>query len=126
MSSKKIIHELPEEELLKIATDSKEEIVVDKLSEASKFIYDLNIKHGDTKVSAQLIYYTYKHWRGWQNRKQSKTLFFNDFAKYFDSHRTKDGIHYLLDPKPFDFSQETYWNMRAELRREKSRKQKKT
>lgn len=122
---KKIIHDLPLEELLKIATESSEEIVVDKLSEAAKFIYALGIKHGDTKVPAQFVYHAYKQWKGWQNKKQPKPFFFRDFSKYFDSHRTKDGIHYLLNPKPFDLNQETYWLIRSELRREKNRKRQK-
>lgn len=120
--NKKVIHELPLEELFKIATESSEAVVMDKLSEAAKFIYDIGIKHGDAKIPAQVIYFEYKNWKGWSNKKQAKAAFFKDFAKYFDSHRTKDGITYLLDPKPFDLSPEAYWRMRSELRRGKTKK----
>ncbi len=121
---KKIIHDIPLEELLKIASDSDEEVVVDKLTEAAKFIYELGIKHGDTKIPAQIVYHTYKIWKGWQNKKQAKPLFFKDFSKYFESKRTKDGVHYLLNPKPFDLTEETYWIIRADIRREKSKRKK--
>lgn len=120
--NKKVIHELPSDELEKIVSGSQETVSTDKLTEAAKFIYDLRIRHGDVKISAQIIYHTYKQWKGWQNRKQSKSYFFKDFATYFTSHRTKDGTHYLLDPKPFDLTEATYWQIRADLRREKARK----
>lgn len=123
--TKKIIHDIPLEELLKIATESTEEIIVDKLSEAAKFIYEVGIKQGNTKVPAQVVYYTYKMWKGWQNKKQPKPLFFKDFSKYFESKRTKDGVHYLLDPKPFDLSQDTYWIIRSDIRRERAKRKKK-
>lgn len=110
------------DDLAKIAMDSDEEVVMEKLTEAAKFIYELNIRHGDALIPAQVIYYTYKQWKGWQNRKQAKAQFFSDFAKYFDSHRTTDGMNYLLDPKPFDLSKETYWKIRAEIRRGKRKK----
>lgn len=121
---KTIIHELPVEELIKLATKSDEEIVTDKLTEAAKFIYALKIKHGKEPISAPLIYHTYKLWKGWDNKKQAKPFFFRDFSTFFEKYRTKDGTSYLLDPKPFDLSKETYWLMRADMRREKSRRKK--
>lgn len=122
---KQIVHNLDDADLLKIATEQKEQVVMDKLSDAVKFIYNLNIKQGDALISAQLVYYTYRQWKGWNNKRQPKMQFFRDFAKNFESKRTKDGIHYLLNPKPFDLSKEVYWIMRSEVRRDKARKQKK-
>lgn len=121
----KIIHDLATEDLLKIINGSKEEVIMDKLSEAAKFIYDLGIKNGLEKISAQLVYHTYKEWKGWDNKRQAKPLFFRDFKKYFNSHRSSDEVYYLLDPKPFDRSKETYWIIRNEIRNEKARKNKK-
>jgi len=121
--SKKIIHELSEADLIALAAGAKPEDVVEKISEAAKFIYDLNIKHGDTKVPAQVIYHTYKHWRGMQNKRQSKPFFFRDFSKYYDPVRISSGIVYMLNPKPFDLSPEAYWLIRSEIRNEKSKKQ---
>lgn len=121
--NKKVVHELSIEDLIKLAQGSNEPVVMDELTEASKFIYALNIRNGDIKIPAQLIYYTYKQWKGWDKRPQPKPFFFRDFTKYFEQVRTKDGISYLLDPKPFDLSEETYWLMKKD-QRERQAKQK--
>jgi hypothetical protein len=121
---KTIIHDLPEDLLIQIATQSKGTVVSEKLTEAVKFIYDLGIKQGDTKITAELVYYTYKLYRG-MNKKQAKALFFKDFKKYFEPQRNKDGIYYLLNPKPFDLTDEAYWLMKADIRREKAKKKSK-
>ena len=122
---KKIIHELDIDSLVALAQGAEPEEIADKISEAGKFIYDLNIKHGDTKISAQLVFHTYKHWKGWANKRQARPQFIKDFNKYFEASRTSNGMVYLLNPKPFDLSQENYWQMRNELRNEKSKKAKK-
>ncbi len=123
---KKIVHELSIDDLIALAQGASEEVIMDKLTEASKFIYDLGIKHGDTKIPAALVYHTYKHWKGWDQKRQSKPLFFKDFKTYFEPHRTTDGMVFLLNPKPFDLSDDTYWLIRAELRNEKTKKTKKS
>lgn len=119
---KKIIDELTEQELLELAKGAPAEQVISKISEAGKFIYALNIREGKVKIPAQVVYYTYKQWKGWRNKKQPKLFFFRDFSKYFTSHRDKHGAFYLLNPKPFDLSKETFWLIRAEIRREKTKK----
>jgi hypothetical protein len=125
MSTKKIIHELDLDSLIALAQGAKPEDIVEKLTEASKFIYELNIKHGDTKISSELIYHTYKHWNGWNQKRQSKVLFFKDFKTYFEPYRTTHGVVYHLNPKPFDLSDETYWLIKKELRDAKTKRQKK-
>lgn len=124
--SKKIIYELSTEELIKLASKSipkeKEET---KVTEAASFIYALNLRHGDVRIPVQLIYYTYKQWKGWDNKPQPKPYFFRDFSKYFEQARTKDGMTYLLDPKPFDLSKETYFIVRKEIRDSRAKKTKK-
>lgn len=124
--NKKIVHELSIEDLVALAQGAKPEDIAEKISEAAKFIYEMNIKHGDAKIPAALIYHTYKCWKGWDQKRQSKPFFFRDFSKYFDPHRTTDGMCYLLNPKPFDLSDETYWLIRAEMRNEKAKKNKKS
>jgi hypothetical protein len=119
-----IVHEMTTEDLIAMALATDEEVVMDKLTEAAKFIYDLKIKQGNTPVPAQVIYHTYKHWRGPWGNQRPKAIFFRDFGKYFERRRTKDGVFYMLDPKPFDLSEDTYWIIRAEIRRERSRKKK--
>lgn len=124
--SKRVVHELSVEDLVALASGAKAEDIAEKISEAGKFIYELNIKHGDTKISAAVIYHTYKHWKGWDQKRQSKPLFFRDFKTYFEPQRTSDGIIYLLNPKPFDLSEEAKWLIRAEQRSEKTKKTKKS
>lgn len=114
--SKKIIHDLSTEDLIKLASGATVDENELQITESAKFIYSLNIRHGDIKIPAQLIYYTYKQWKGWDKKPQPKPYFFRDFSKYFEQVRTKDGINYLLDPKPFDLSIETYFLMRKDLR----------
>lgn len=124
MSGKRIIHELDVDSLIALASGAKPEDVIDKISEASKFIYDLNIKHGDDKIPAALIYHTYKCWKGWNQKKQSKPMFFRDFGKYFPPHRTTHGMTYLLNSKTFDLSEETKWLYRKEEREARSKRAK--
>jgi len=126
MSSKRIIHELSDADLVALAGGAKPTEIAEKLTQAASFIYDLNIKHGDDKIPAQLIYHTYKLWKGWDQKKQSKPMFFRDFSKYFNQHRTTNGITYLLNAKPFDLSEETYWIVRKEMREAKAKKGKKS
>jgi hypothetical protein len=124
--SKKLVYELSIEDLVDLAT--KEPVIVpNKATEASKFIYESGIKHGDTRVSAALVFHTYKIWKAtnYHEKFQSKAQFFRDFSKHFQSVRLSDGKYYLLNSEPFDHSKETYFIIRAEQRREKSRKRKK-
>lgn len=124
--SKKVLHELSIEELINLANEAKtDEPKVQEATEAAKFIYALTIRHGDVRIPAQLIYYAYREWKGWSNKPQPKPFFFRDFTKYFESVRTKEGISYLLDPKPFDLSQETYFMVRKQIRDERSKRQNK-
>lgn len=116
---KKAIYDLSEEELLAIAQGQPFELE-SKATEASKFIYQLGIKHGDKKISALIIFDEYKKWKGWDQKRQSRYRFFRDFSKYFQSVRAKDGMYYLLNPEPFDLTQEHFFQIKAELRRERS------
>ena len=124
MSDHKIIHEISVEDLMKLATDSDEPVLMDKLTPAAKMIYELNIKHGTTKVSAQIVYYTYRHWNGWETRRLSRPRFVKDFNKFFTPHRTADGMCYLLNPKPFDLSEQACWYMQKLQREERYKKNK--
>lgn len=121
-SGKKEVYDLSVEELIKLAGGNKPaEHEVKEATEAAKFIYALNVRHGDERISAQLIYYTYKQWKGWERKPQPKPFFFRDFSKYFEQVRTKDGISYLLDPRSFDLSEEAYWLMRKDNREQRAK-----
>jgi hypothetical protein len=123
--SKKGIYELSDEELTNLAQGRKETTADEKITEAARFIYENNLRHGDDRISASLIYYTYKQWRGWDQKFQPRTIFFKDFTKYFESVRTSDGISYLLESKAFDLSKEQYWRYRNDLRNQRARQKKK-
>lgn len=126
MYDNKIVHELSDDELLEIAKGAKPEAVIEKISEAAKFVYALGIRDGRTNISAMLVWYTYKEYKGFDNKRQSKRYFFRDFNKYFKPHRKEDGMHYMLDERSFDTSTETYWLIRADNRNEKSQRRKRT
>lgn len=125
-SDKKLIYELSDEDLIRLIEGVKLETIMEKVSEAAKFLYALKIKHGDEKITAQLVYYTYKQYKGWDNKLQNKAQFFKDFNTYFTPKRDQNGMYYLLDPKPFDLSEENFWIMKAAARREKAKKTKKS
>ncbi len=95
-----------------------EEVVVteERASDCAKFIYANEIKHGDAKIPASLVYYTYKMWKGFQRSYIPRAHFFREFSKLFESVRMSDGVYYLLDPKPFDLSREAYFLMKADQR----------
>lgn len=125
IDKRRIIQELSEEELLALASGAKVETVIRKVSEAAKFVYQLGIKEGNEKISAELIYHHYRMWKGWESKKQSKPYFFRDFSKYFTPQRSGDTRFYYLNPKPFDQSVETYFLLRADIRRERASRQRK-
>lgn len=117
----RLVHELDDALLVELAQGADRDEIIKKISIAAQFIFDCKIRHGRDKVSAMLVYYTYKHHKGQHYKPQSRKLFFKDFNKYFKPHRDKDGLYYELDPKSFDMSEETYWKMRSEWRKQKQR-----
>lgn len=124
--SKKVVHELSVEDLIALAGGATaKDHEVGEASEAAKFIYANNVRNGDIKISAQLIYFTYKQWKGWDKRPQPKPFFFRDFSKYFESVRTAEGTCYMLDPRSFDTSKDNYWLMRKDFREYKAKRSKK-
>ncbi len=126
VSDKKIIYELSDDDLIRLAKGAPAESVLDRVSEAAKFIYELNIRHGETKIPMQLVYHTYKTYKGWDNKRQAKPDFFKDFNKYFEPKRDSTGLYFLLDPRSFDLSREEYFRMKASQRNEKTKTKKKS
>ena len=107
---KPTLTELSEDELLLIAQNKIELPKEAKgLNEAHRFILDLNIKLGDTKVPSGIIYERYKQWKEQTKGKiQAKNLFTKDFAQFFPNYRSTHYRYYLLDATPFDLSEESY------------------
>lgn len=124
--NKKLVEELSIDDLIALVEGTDEEIILEKISDASKFIYELGIKNGREKITAELIYHTYKGWKGWNQKRQAKPYFFRDFNKYFEKQRGTHGTFYYLSPKPFDLSEETFWLVRKEIREAKAKTSKKT
>ena len=72
-----------------------------------EFIQTFEIMQGDTRVPNYKIFYDYISWDRFQSTKLSKTEFFRQFGKYFDSGRGNKGRYYLLDENSFDLSEES-------------------
>lgn len=120
MSDKRIIHEVSDDDLVALALgEVKQDQVIQKVSKAAKFILHNRVKHGDTKIPAMLLYFTYINWQ--DGLADHKRKFLEDFSNYFPKHVDAEGPYFLLNSDPFDLSKEAYWNMRAYWRRKKSR-----
>jgi len=112
--------DLSVEELLAMAETEPENDIAPKtaLSEAHMFVLAHHIKESDEhKVRAAAIYELYCKWK--KNRNvQSRTKFFTDFAKLFKKKVGASYTYYLVDPEPFDLSDEAYWQERKRQRKE--------
>jgi hypothetical protein len=112
------------DDLIKLARNKPKEVPSEenKLSEAHTFVLSNNIRHGDGKILAEMIYQKYKEWK--KKDFQNRTIFFKDFKKIFKQKRTTDGSIYYLDPESFDLSEDAYWKMRKSVRNERAQKKK--
>lgn len=114
-TKKLIVHQLTDADLLDLAKSTGKIKIEDKLTEVAKFIYAFKIKHGEAKIDAQLVWFTFIQWK--PRSEVPKNKFFQDFNKYFKSMKGKYGNYYLLNTASFDTSEENYWKMRKKLRR---------
>lgn len=114
---------LPEEELIKLAKIDVEIEDNIGLNEAQRFIMAINIKSGNAKVPGAIIYERYLKWKKDQGGKniQNKNSFMKDMAKFFQSSRTRDYRYYLLNPEPFDLTDEKMQEYREKLDAEKKK-----
>jgi hypothetical protein len=66
--------------------------------EVMKFIRDMGIEPGHTKVSTDLIYYNFVKWteNTWA-KKRSKIDFFRTFSRHFEQHRKTKQRYYLIN-----------------------------
>jgi len=113
------------DKLMDIATSSKEPIVYEKEDnpEVKKFIDEVGIEAGDTKVDTVFIYYLYFIWKsGKANARQKvrRLEFLKIFEKHFEKTKSAYSVAFLLNPEPFDLSPEGYFAARAQLRRERN------
>lgn len=101
MSEKK---DLSVEELISIAQNpiqstNKNSTVV---TEAHRFAIDKNLKDGQTKVNAKLIFDIYLQWKG-NDKPLEKRQFFIQLSKLFQRTRDAYSTYYLLDASAFEF-----------------------
>jgi len=111
------------EALLKLAESSTEKVKFED-TEVEKFINECSIISGDTKVATYIVYYKYYKWKVNKRKLKARCPFFKQFKKHFENVQTDDGRGYLLNPEPFDISQEGYFKARALLRRERDGRKK--
>lgn len=116
MAHPKLTNEL--KKLLELAESSNEKVKFED-TEIEQYIHENNIEKGTVKISSDLIYYSYYRWKLFKKDRISRRKFFVQFKKHFEGVRTSYGKGYLLNPEPFDLTQEGYFRARALLRRER-------
>lgn len=110
--------------LLEIA-ESGDEKVRFANTEVEKFIHEMGIESGDTKVPTYTVYYHYYIWKKKRNA-MSRVAFFRRFKPHFKQYHHGDTKGYLLNAEPFDLTTMGFFKARALLRRERDvRKRKK-
>lgn len=112
------------EELLQIAEAKPEVKVKFEDTEVEQFIHECKIVKGETKVPTQVIYLTYTEWRK-KKKLKHRNHFFIQFKKHFENKLIEGGQSYLLNPEPFDLTQEGYFRAMKQLRRERYERKKK-
>ena len=101
-------NELTIEELLGIVTTDGTTIsnLRDDKSNTAEYIREQGITDGNFLVPNYVIYYNYrKDWRP-QGKKLSKIGFLRKFSVVFESHRKTNVRYYLLEPDPFDLTEQ--------------------
>lgn len=93
--------------------------------DARRFVYEFDIKAGTTRVPSIIIFHKYLEWMGKYKKKESQAVFFYNFKQMFERHRTNKLNSYLLDPTPFDLSDDNMWRIRKKIRQQKMRNDKK-
>lgn len=123
MDFKKRIDELSIEDLLAISSgENLEKFNVGTLNEAEHFIKSNNVKEGEVKVYAIVIYDTYVKWKGGRKKALPKHMFFRLFSKIFNAKRAWNGRYYLLNGDSFDTSKENFKTARKRYRHKKRKK----
>lgn len=91
--------------------------------EIDKFIVDLKIHNGKTKVPDYIIYYTYYIWK--EKNLITRQRFSRYFGKKFKRTQVKYGYAYFLDPRPFNLTPVGHFLARAYMRKESEKTKKK-
>lgn len=72
-----------------------------------RFIHELSIEAGDTRIPNSKIYFVYKKWRPkTRTKKYKKVAFFTYLKRSFKSYANRDERGYYLTPKPFILNEE--------------------
>jgi hypothetical protein len=121
------MNELVDEQLEEIA---KTKVVIPEedntINDAHKFILHFNVKEGVVRVPSFMIYQAYKNWISKLGLSpQHKNMFLRDFAKMgFKSKKDPYFRYYLLDPTPFNLTEEAYKLHRDEQNIETAKRKK--
>jgi hypothetical protein len=83
----------------------KEKKAIELDKEVHKFILELNIQEGETKVPNSKIYYVYTKWNPRRTRKKP-SIFFKEFKKCFRRYIKNSERGYKLNQKPFILNEE--------------------
>ncbi len=103
------------EKLLEIASSGKPTgIKTENSKKVDKFIRKHGIKSGDTFIPNFIIYHFYL--LNTPKNRMPKMTFFKGMARNFEPLSRKRNRGYMLDPEPFDLSQENYFKARAAMR----------
>lgn len=122
--------DLTSEELLAILEKEepkKEKDPEIKWGDVEKFIQKHEILDGDTLVWGPIVYMEYKKSLPKYKKPLKYHTFTARFGLYYSKKTKADGAYYLLDPEPFDLSEESIWEARADrIRQREKRKKEKT
>jgi hypothetical protein len=114
---------LSEEEIAKLiaAAQSDPEGKEPPLNEVERFVVANNIKAGKTRIQAQVIWNMYKDWTK-NNLGIRRGPFFHKLKELFIRKCLYNTIYYMLDPSPFDMSENGKWLLRKRMRNDRLRK----
>jgi len=108
---------LTSEELMDILEkeDTKKEADPEiKWGDVEKFIQKFEIIDGETLVWGAIIYMKYKKSLPKRRKPLKYRTFISRFNLYYDKKVKPEGYHFLLDAEPFDLSEESVWEARAD------------
>lgn len=108
------------DDLLKLVESEPNAPTEKEYSDVEQFIYELNIRAGETAIPLYLVFYTYQNWSR-QSKPLTKVQFGKEFRKFFTQHHLgvkAAAVGYYLDPTPFDMSLDAYWKIQK-IKRQK-------
>ena len=119
--------ELSLEELAEIASSATEEITFEEKNPLDLFIEDVGIKDGDTFVPFAVLYKKFIEWELATNPKLKKPTDFRKFGTRFGKNydftklRKRWRMGYMLDPTPFELTEDEFLKGMSEIRKQRAK-----